>query len=342
VRGLAARHARLADLALSFPALLFALAVPRRGLDPACAIARAVEGAALAAVAAAAGVPLWLRRVPPEALAAPLGKLPDSPSFRCRIANHLPSRKLAPVWLRAVSQMADLADEAAAVWVAREVIRDGHRVKLDRLQLIGLWAWFSNRPGTLGYGMLDRRWAPDIRLGAARDAAEEWRTTITLHLNLGRAPIADLWLRPACVGGYDFHPLASAHEVAEEAAALSNCLRTYGENLAHNRNRLWSLRKDGHSIAALSIAFHHREPLPYLVELKAAGNADAPIEAWRAARQWLQMQDCWPADPKRRPWNSVPLDRATWTALWRPYWLARRRLPDWLPLAPSRDALGAL
>jgi hypothetical protein len=342
VRDLAARDSRLADLALSFPALLFALAVPRRGLDPGCAIGRAVGGASLATVAAAAGVPVWLRRVPPEALTAPLAELPDSPSFRCRIANHLPSRKLAPVWLRAVSEMAGIADEIGAVWMAREVIRDGHRVKLDRLRRIGLWAWFSRRPKTLGYGMTDKRWAPDIRLSAALDAAEDWLTTISLHLNLGRAPIADLWLRPACVGGYDFHPLASAHEVAEEAAALGNCLPTYGENLAHNRNRLWSLRKDGERIAALSIAFHHREPLPYLVELKAAGNADAPLEAWKAARQWLQMQDCWPADPKKRKWNSVPLDRATWIALWRPYWLAKRRFPEWLPLAPSRKALGAL
>jgi hypothetical protein len=38
----------------------------------------------------------------------------------------------------------------------------------------------------------------------------------------------------------------------------------------------------------------------------------------------------------------MPLDRETWVSLWRPYWLAKRRIPDWLPIAPSREALEAL
>ena len=35
----------------------------------------------------------------------------------------------------------------------------------------------------------------------------------------------------------------------------------------------------------------------------------------------------------------APLDRATWQQLWKPYWLAKRKIPGWLPLAPSMDAL---
>jgi len=48
VRALAMRHSRIADLAASFPALLFALAVPRPGLDPAPALASVIGGSALA------------------------------------------------------------------------------------------------------------------------------------------------------------------------------------------------------------------------------------------------------------------------------------------------------
>jgi hypothetical protein len=43
-----------------------------------------------------------------------------------------------------------------------------------------------------------------------------------------------------------------------------------------------------------------------------------------------------------RKWGTVPLDRATWRSLWRPYWLAKRRIPEWLPIAPSRGALSTL
>jgi hypothetical protein len=132
------RHSRVADLAVSFPALLFALAVPRSGLDPARAIDRAIEGASLAKVAAAADVPLWLRRLPPEALSRPLGKLPDGEVFRRQIANHLPhSPKVSPIWLQAVADIADLAHEAAAVWIAREIAREKRGMNLKRLRLVG-------------------------------------------------------------------------------------------------------------------------------------------------------------------------------------------------------------
>src|SRR5262249_56902816 len=101
VHALAMHHSRIADLAVSFPALLFALAVPRPGLDPARALDLAIEGAALAEVAAAANVPMWLRRLPPEALAGPIMGLPDGPLFRRQIAHHLPRAPLkSAVWAR--------------------------------------------------------------------------------------------------------------------------------------------------------------------------------------------------------------------------------------------------
>jgi hypothetical protein len=343
VRALAMRHARIADLAASFPALLFALAVPRRGLDPALALARAIEGAALAEVAASAEVPLWLRRLPPEMFAGSIMTLPDSELFRRQIANHLPrSPKLAPIWLRAVAEVADLADEAVAVWIARELVRDVKRVKLDRLRLISLWAWFSGRPDALAHTMIERPWMPAMGIGSSLLAAEDWLMKIVLHVNLGREPIADMWLQPARVGDYEFVPLASPAAIAEEAAAMKNCLCSYGYNLAHNRSRIWSVRKRGQRVATLSVARRHRDPLPNIIELRAAANAEASAELWWVARRWLHMHDLPQIDMKRRDWGTVPLVRDAWISIWRPYWLAKRRIPAWLPMAPSRRALGAL
>lgn len=342
VRALAAQHSRVADLALSFPTLLFALAVPRRGLDPACAIDGTIAGIALAQVAAAADVPLWLRRLPPEALSRPLGRLPDSKSFRLQIANHLPSRKIASIWLQSVADIGESAHEAIAVWIAREVIREKRNVKLDRLRLVGLWAWYSGQPETLGYKMIQNPWTSDMRMASALSAADDWRTNISLHVNLGSEPITDPWLRPACVSGYDFLPLTSISDISDEAEAMRNCLRTYGYNLAHNRSRLWSMRKDGRRVATLKVGTGYRDPLPAVVELKAAGNELPPRDVWWAARQWLNMHDLSQVDMKRRDWGTAPLDRATWMSLWRPYWLAKRRIPGWLPLGASRAALEAL
>lgn len=342
VRALAMRHARLADLALSFPALLFALAVPRRDLDPARAIGLAVGGSSLAEAATAAGVALWLRKLPPEAFVDRLARLPDGPSFRCRIANHLPARRHAAHWLQAVSRTAGLADDSVTIWIARETARDPRSVKLDYLRLVSLWAWFSNRQGTFGHGMIRKRWTADVRFVPAVDAAHDWRRVIELHVNLGQGPIADLWLRPAHVYGFDFKPLASASEIVDEAAAMNNCLRNYGKDVAHNFARLWSMRMNGQRVATLEVAFGSSDPLPRVVQLKGPANAEMPVEVWWAAHQWVNMHGAFQVNPKRRKWGSVPLDRATWIALWRPYWLIRRRIPGWLPVSPSRHALRTL
>jgi hypothetical protein len=343
VRAVAMRHARIADLAVSFPALLFALAVPRRGLDPAPALARVIDGACLAEAAAAAELPMWLRKLPPEALARPIARLPDGELFRRQIANHLPrSPKLAPAWLQAVADVAEFAHEPAALWIAREFVREPRRVKLRRLRLISLWAWFSGQPATFGHELIEKRWTPDMRIGAALEAADDWRMLVALHVNLGRHEIADTWLEATRMGGYDFLPVTSIADITDEAKAMRNCLRTYGYNLAHNRSRLWSVRHKGQRVATLRVACRYRDPLPNIVELKGVGNTEVSRELWWAARQWLHLHDLSQVDMGQYKWGAAPLDRPLWQSLWRPYWLARHRIPEWLPISPSRDALEAL
>lgn len=343
VRSLAMRHQRIADLAVSFPALLFALAVPRCGLDPARALARVIDGCSLPEVAAAAEVPMWLRKLSPEAFVHPLPRLPDGELFRRQIGNHLPrSPKLVPTWLQVVAEVSALAHEQAAVWIARELVREPRGLKPARLRLISLWMWFSLQPATFAHALIDRRWTPKMRMEAALAASDDWCMMVALHVNLGDQPIANMWLEPGHVGGYDFHPLSSIAAIADEAIAMRNCLRTYGYNLAHNSARLWSVRRDGTRIATLRISTRYGDPLPNVVELKGIANAKVAPEVWWAARRWLNMHDLSQIDMDRRDWGTAPLDRTIWRSLWRPYWLAKRRLPEWLPLAPSRAALQAL
>jgi hypothetical protein len=129
------------------------------------------------------------------------------------------------------------------------------------------------------------------------------------------------------VAGYDFVPRTSISAIAEEAHAMRNCLRTYGYNLAHNRSRLWSVRRDGQRVATLRVACRFRDPLPNIVELRGIGNAEVPRELWWAARQWLNMHDLFQIEMAQRRWNTAELDRTVWQTIWRPCWLAKRRIP---------------
>jgi len=123
---------------------------------------------------------------------------------------------------------------------------------------------------------------------------------------------------------------------------MKNCLRTYGSSLAHDYARLWTVRRDGERVATLKVAFWRGDPLLNIAELKGPGNTMAPRELWWAARRWLHSHDLPQIEVERRKWDSVKLDRANWTSLWRPYWLAKRHIPEWLPITPSRDVFHAL
>jgi hypothetical protein len=330
-------------LAVSFPALLVALSVPRRGFNPTPVIAQVIAGAPLAELAKAARIPLWLRKFAPESFARAIPRLPNDPDFCRRIVNHLPrSPKLAPAWIDAVANTAEWGDETLAVWIARHLVRDTRRADLKALRLISLWAWFSVRPDTHAYTLSDLAWTPAMQFKAATTTAGNWWRAVNLYANLGDATIADMWTAPATIDGYEFMPLRTFEDITQEACAMSNCVRSYADKMAHNHSRLWSVRKGGERVATLDIAYRYRDPLPNVFQLKASRNREAPCGVWWAARRWVHMHDLPGLATNRLDWNAAPLDQAVWTKLWKPYWLAKRRIPDWLPLGPSRYALGDL
>jgi hypothetical protein len=289
-----------------------------------------------------AGIPLWLRKLPPETFVRRIPPLPDSALFRRQIANHLPSPKLAPAWLDAVARAAHCGHEGLAVWFAREIVRDRKCVKsLDGLNAISLWAWYAAYlPAEESF--VTRAWHPAMRFETALACADDWRMRVALHLNIGTEKIADMWLRPGILHGYEFVPLDGAQAIADEGAAMNNCLNSYGYSLAHNHSRLWSIRRDGACVADVSIVRYRDDPLPSVGELRLANNKEAPVELWLIARQWLNSHNLLELDMKRRERDTAPLDAKLWRSFWRPYWLAKRGFPQWLPLAPSRAALRAL
>jgi hypothetical protein len=340
---MALRHARLGELALSFPALLLALARPRAGFDPAPVAAGVIAGAPLARLAEAARVPLWLRRVKPQLLPVGIPILPDSAFFARAVVNHLPRHERhVDAWFDCVARAGRWSHDGFALWCARVYARTVRRRDKDRLNLLCLWAWYSLQNDLPGHALIDTPWTPQMELKAAMVASERWEAAIITQTALGHRVIDDVWLEPGEVDGYAFVPLRSAADVTEEARAMSNCVRTHGDRVLLGQMRLWSVRRDGARLATLSVAFGRHDPLPAIKEIKLARNAKAAPALWWAARKWLHAHDVPNLAITRHNWDGVPLDRAAWTALWKPYWLAMGCVPDWLPLMPSRDALWAL
>lgn len=338
VQALARVHPRLADLALSHPALLFALAAPRPGFNPATVIAHVLEGANLVTAGTAAGVPAWSRKLPPEAFTLPLSVLPDGELFRCHIANHLPrSPRVAPLWLAAVTAAAADGHDPFAVWIAREVVRNPRTFEHKRVRLLALWAWYSKLGVVPQWALPEKRWEPGMRWQAATAAADHWSEQILLHLTLGEQPVGDMWLMAAVVDGYEFEPIRTALDMVEEAKAMRNCVMRFGGGVADDRMRFWSVRKDGARVATLQLGMGCDGQLIGIRQLKLADNERAPAEVWLAANKWLMAHDLGSVRAKVKYTDAC--DHAAWIKLWKPYWLAKRRIPAWLPLTPSRRVI---
>lgn len=336
VRALAERHPRLKDLALSFPALLFAIAVPRAGYDREQICARVIGGAPLRDVAALAQLPLWLRRLDPASFGGPIPVLPDGAFVSKHVVNHVPrSPKKVDAWLHAISQALVLADEAVAVWMAREWNRRPLRWRDENMRWVCLWAWYSKSVSD-DPCRIKQSWSPSLSLYCARRHAYDWRQNVSLFLELGDDRVADLWFKPGAVGPFDVVSLDRYEEIVAEARAMKHCVRFHGTYIVQNASRLWSIRRDGERIATFEVCLASESPFPHIGQVKMKDDKRAPEGIWRVAQTWLDAQDRSGFSARYACWEDTPVNPRAWRRMWRPYWLAKRHAMDWLPLAPTR------
>lgn len=343
VTALAARDPRLADLAVSFPALLFALAVPRAGVNTDRVIELMRAGARLSELACAAGLAMWTRRLPPEAFVCALPPLSDGELFGRQIVNHLPrSPKQAARWLDAVAMVGLWGTPEAAIWIAREFNRNSAKFNDRRYHGFALYAWFSGEPQTIAGSLIKHPWHLSMGYDAVRRHSRDWIENVRVYAVLGSALLTDIWLNPGEIDGFEFVPLKSASDIIEEADAMGHCLRRYATGVAINRCRVWGVRREAERIATLEIGRLYPQPLLCVKQLRGKGNAIVDAEVWNAALKWLHSHNLMAVRPVAIADSRSVFCRAAWMQLWTPYWKAKQRLPDWLPLSPTHCAINGL
>ncbi len=349
VTRLAATHRWLADLAVTFPGLLAALATASPGPARDRALTLLTTGAPLRDAARELGIPLWLRRLGPEAFPGRIPPLPLSDTFACRVANRLPAApEQSAKWLAAVSEAWRVAGEPYALWIASRALdrrlapynvpRAQRRFRDDYISPIiglGVFAWFSRWPSGPARDLIDKPWNPSLGPTDARKLASTWWERLELGFGTGGG-LADVWLTPGTSMEFDFIPLRTAGDVMVEAAAMRNCIVTYGGSLGENYCRLWSIRRGGQRVATVEIYRNQDLAVPMIAQMKGPGNAEAPPEVWRALYAWLAAEPVWNV-----PVGDIVtefIDRRVWHRVWLPYWRAMGLKP-WLPVEPSRRAL---
>lgn len=308
----------LEDLADTFPALLFALATGY-ATSPLRTHARALvsAGAPLREVADTLDLAWWLRKLPPQAFLAPLPVLPTDPDFGFRIGGLIPrEHRLVAVWLARVAHAHQACGRRYALWLARQ--DDLVASAEDFFMLMAAWAWFGSQEGHLGHRLLRKPWHADMSFRRAREELGLWRQRLRLVESLGHG-IETPWLGDGAAAGYQFVALRTVDDFVAESQALDNCLDQYADHLRAGATAVFSIRKNGRSVACVEIGLHETEvTMPTIVQLRAARNRRAPPEVWQAAYAWIGAQRLEPLAPERH--TPKPAKRAeARRQLWSPY-----------------------
>ncbi len=318
VSALTASSTEMEDLADSFPALLFALATGY-GTDR---TRRAVEGlieqgAPLKTACVAFGLPLWLRRVPAEALRHPLPPMPKDAEFGATMTARLPTDpKACALWLERVCLGLQLVGRDFALWVAREPRAMPPLTSDEDFQWLMAWSWASVNATSPGHRLLRTGWTPAVGWKKARDDMAVWKKRIDLVGALA-GEVRDPWFDDAAVQGLQIVHLQSVQDFIAESMAMDNCLDQYAAHLAYGRVRIFSVRRQGKPIADVELTQRADEAtMPCVSQIRGPRNRRAPPAIWQAVHAWLGAQ----------PFRAIAIEptpltatRAALKAFWKPY-----------------------
>lgn len=354
---LAARAGPVADLADSFPALLFALASGYAGsAQRKRALTHVEAGHSLKTAAQALGLPVWMRRLPAGAFIRPLPDIPGDAEFAVAISSRLPSRaEDAAVWFDRILLGLAIIGRDFAIWLAGSGRLTPHQTADEDFQWLIAWAWYGTQPETRGAKLLRRPWSAALTWKKATEEITIWRKRIDLAATLGHG-IRDPWFADGHALGLDITALRTVQHFVDESMAMENCLDQYARHLTLGSVRVFSVRRQGRSVANLELALRPDDAtMPGIVQLRGPRNRRVSTQVWQAVHAWLGSQPF-------RALASEPADtacvEATLQALWRPYletlasmgvesghrtpiqaamgWRLRRRTPEPMTSTTSR------
>jgi len=343
LRRLSRCHPRFADLVRVFPGAAYAIASRRGPLHQRRrALALVESGAPLKKIALALELPLWLRRLPPEAFRNGIDLLPTGENFTRRVATRLPnSVHESAFWLDTLTFATEAASEDFALWLCEQHLNHDRASPQRMFSVLAAYAWFSRATTTRAHSLIVVPWRPEIAFDTALCAAKSWWNRIRLVMQLETGVIKDVWLEPSNAQGFQFQPLIEQSEILEESHAMQNCADQFADRIARDKCRLFSIRRQDTRVATMEIGPHPRETgVLTIVQLKARHNMPAPLEIWQAAHYWLSTQ----AGLKRLPPMVAPertMNDDLWADLMQPYREDKSGAP-WLPTKPTLAAFSRI
>lgn len=339
---------RHADLVTTFPAAVIAT-LSRQPNDP---VRReinrlVIEGAPLSEIAQLLGLPLWFRRLPPEAFSQPID-MPVSAIAHCgalgaRLLNTVPEAKTGRPdrWLQAVGDALATGDEQLAVWLGGQRAFATRRCPVIPILPLALYLSFSRRPELAASRLIVRPWECKMSLGRAANIARQWLIRLLQDKCVDLSKQPSDFSRTHVVGDFEIVPLLTASALVEEGIAMMHCVGTYVNHVAHGECRIYSLRRQGQRVATMEVRIGVSSGLPRVTQLKGLQNAAQPREVWEIATAWI-MQRLRNSD-SAAAFRAGPHSEAAFRKLvWEPYAEGAAMQPGDLAMPGIPDLLASL
>jgi hypothetical protein len=161
----------------------------------------------------------------------------------------------------------------------------------------------------------------------------EWIQQVNLHL-IVQVRQQTPQFRAAKVDEFELTHLATPSMIEEEACRMRNCIQGWGHDITYSGVELWSIRKDGRSLATVSVGKSHGDGLASITEIKAADNKQVDRNVALVARRWLQMHDIASMQFTQVEEQERDCEKA-WKFLFKPYWIEKRAAQRWPELRPK-------
>ena len=191
-----------------------------------------------------------------------------------------------------------------------------------------------------GDELIHTPWRADLSLETALRAVKNFSRRLDLELLLGPAGIADPWYERVQVMDLDFVPLLTSADIRAESARNTNCLDWFGQRLAGNEVRLYSVRTlDGVCVGNVEISGSETHPhIPRIAQIKAPRNEAASSYLSEVTEIWLRRQIRAHGYPDMKRRRLPAPDAQRWHAIMAPLREAGE-LPAWASLAPANRDL---
>lgn len=341
LRKLAKTSPRLGELLYTFPGAAVTLVAGNRMVaERQTAVNYVKRGLPLAAVAEALALPMWMKRLPPEAYSDPLPRLPDDAEFSRRIANFPRAGENVAMWLRWIVSGAEACDLAFAEWLAHQKIFDADDDGAAPLLPLAAFAWFSAREDLTACGLMARPWRSHMGFRSAVQEAQAWLERIIMEYCREDTGGLGNWHRPHKVCGYRFIPLLTPQDLQDEGERMHHCVAAYAGAVARGTSLIYSIRRGGQRIATMEVrAAYDRSGAGIISQLQGPRNADASEDVRRAASAWLAKQGKCPLSFAQGGMSVPPVRAEKWEAIWRPYWTEKLQIKSALEKGDARTLI---